>query len=260
MTPSYSIVIPARYGSSRFPGKPLFKLAGRELLLHVVDRARESGAEDIVVATDDERIAARCKAEDVDVQMTAASHPSGTDRIAEVADARGWEGSRLIVGLQGDEPMTEPAHLDQLAANLAAHAEAQMATLSVPVASMEDYRNPNRVKVVTDSRGLALYFSRSPIPFVRDRQDDDTTAILAHARIHLGIYAYRRRFLEVYRSLTATELESLEQLEQLRVLCHGYRIHVGEIAAAAPAGVDHPDDVASVEKALRLRPAGKDQA
>ncbi len=243
----YNIVIPARYASSRFPGKPLFELRGRPMILHTVDRARESGAASVVVATDDERIVAVCQQAAIDVHMTRADHPSGTDRIAEVAKARGWAADTTIVGLQGDEPTTPASHLDSLAANLEKNHDADMATLCMAITSEDDYRNPHRVKVVRDHRGMALYFSRAPIPWRRDTIPGNT---FPDAFLHLGLYAYRCEFLNAYSALASCLIEDEEQLEQLRVLYHGGKIHVGLVPATIARGVDQPDDVPVVESIL----------
>lgn len=246
----YTIVIPARYASSRFPGKPLHPLNGKAMILHTVDRARESAADTVVVATDDERILRVCKDAGVDVQMTEASHPSGTDRIAEVARSRQWSGERLIVGLQGDEPATPAHHLDLLAGNLAAASEADMATLCMPIETPEDYRDQNRVKVVRDRHDMALYFSRASIPVRRDVSASQGQGSFPDAFLHIGLYAYRCGFLLEYQNLPACTLEQEEQLEQLRVLYHGGRIHVGEVESSRARGIDHPDDVAVLEPLL----------
>lgn len=244
---SYAIVIPARYGSSRFPGKMLAPLVdGTPMVLHTWQRACESRASEVVIATDDDRIADTCRSAGALVEMTDESHPSGTDRIAEVASHRGWPAEQIIVGLQGDEPATPPEWLDLLAHNLSQHAEADMATLAVPIESRADYLDPNRVKLVTDTHGMALYFSRAPIPWRRDNQDEHS---FPEALLHLGLYAYRRSFLAGYSSMPPARIEEEEKLEQLRVLYAGGRIHVGSVAGHAQ-GVDHPDDVAGAERAL----------
>lgn len=244
----FHVVIPARYASTRFPGKPLHPLLGKPMILHVVERANASGAASVVVATDDERIAAVCMNVDVDVVMTRADHPSGTDRIAEVAKVKNWVGDTRVVGLQGDEPGMPSAHIDRLAANLNQHPEAAMATLCFPVQSYEDWQNPDRVKVVRDHSGMALYFSRAAIPFVREQQNE---AVPSEACIHIGMYAYRAEFLNLYADLKSSNLESSEQLEQLRVLDAGYKIHVDEVKEATAHGVDRLDDVATMEKILQ---------
>ncbi len=249
---TYTIVIPARYASSRFPGKPLHLLNGKPMILHTVARARESAAQAVVVATDDERIRAVCAAAGVDVQMTDPDHPSGTDRIAEVARSRNWEHSRLIVGLQGDEPATPAPHLDLLASNLERVTDADMATLCMPIQTLQDYRDANRVKVVRDSRDMALYFSRASIPVRRDVTVPGGTAGENYpaSYLHIGLYAYRCGYLLDYHALEACMLEREEQLEQLRVLFHGGRIHVGLVEASKARGIDHPDDVAVLEPVL----------
>ncbi|ASJ75006.1 3-deoxy-manno-octulosonate cytidylyltransferase [Granulosicoccus antarcticus] len=249
---SYTIVIPARYASSRFPGKPLHLLNGKPMILHTIARAQESAAESVIVATDDERIRAVCVEAGVDVQMTDPDHPSGTDRIAEVARVRNWDQGRVIVGLQGDEPATPAHHLDLLAGNLERVAEADMATLCMPIQNVQDYRDANRVKVVRDKRDMALYFSRASIPVRRDLSvtDDGAADSFPAAFLHIGLYAYRCGYLLDYHELKACTLELEEQLEQLRVLYHGGRIHVGEVEASSARGIDHPDDVAVLEPLL----------
>jgi len=246
----FHVVIPARFASTRFPGKPLHPLLGKPMILHVVERANASGAQSVVVATDDDRIAEVCANADVEVVMTRADHPSGTDRIVEVAKHKNWRGNTRIVGLQGDEPGMPSSHIDRLAANLNQHPDAAMATLCFPVQSYEDWQNPDRVKVVKDHKGMALYFSRSPIPFLRD-SDAAPTAVPSDACIHIGIYAYRAEFLNLYASLKSSSLEVSEQLEQLRVLDAGHRIHVDEVSEATAHGVDRPDDVLAMEKILQ---------
>ena len=243
----YTIVIPARYASSRFPGKMLVPLRGRPMILHTLARAGASGADEVIVATDDERIAGVCHAAGALVEMTAASHPSGTDRIAEVAERRGWAPERAIVGLQGDEPATPPGRLDALAAQLAEHPDADMATLCRRIDDVADYASTDRVKVVRDARGMALYFSRAPIPWRRDACADSTHP---EAFLHIGLYAYRAAFLGRYGAMAECTLEVEEKLEQLRVLHHGGRIHVAEASGAPGRGVDRPDDVAVVEGEL----------
>ncbi|MFK7855197.1 MAG: 3-deoxy-manno-octulosonate cytidylyltransferase, partial [Granulosicoccus sp.] len=243
---------PARYASNRFPGKPLHLINAQPMILHTAMRAQESNASLIVVATDDERIRRVCDEAGIEVEMTDANHPSGTDRIAEVAVKRGWSEETVIVGLQGDEPATPAHHLDLLASNLMRHADAEMATLCMPIASSEDYNNTNRVKVVRDHRDMALYFSRAAIPTRRrDSQNNPAeTDSFPQAFLHIGIYAYRCGYLSRYTSLPHCELEREEQLEQLRVLYHGGRIHAGQVELSDSRGVDHPDDVPVLEKIL----------
>ncbi len=245
--PAYTVVIPTRWRASRFPGKPLHPLNGRAMVLHTLDRARESGAAEVVVATDDARIEAVCRSAGADVQMTASTHENGTQRIAEVAERRGWENARVIVGLQGDEPATPPAWLDRLAANLAARPEADMATLCTAVTDEATYRDPMRVKVVMDAAGMALYFSRAPVPHRRDAHGD---ASFPESWLHVGIYAYRREYLARYGSLAPSPAEREEMLEQLRVLHHGGRIHVDAVPAGSAHGVDRIEDVPAAERVL----------
>lgn len=244
MSASFRVAIPARYASTRFPGKPLTPIAGRAMLQHVWERACEAGAEEVVVATDDDRIAAAAAGFGATVCMTRAEHPSGTDRLAEVAETRGWPDDAIVVNLQGDEPLMPPVVLRQVAEDLAAFPDAALATLSVPLGDNGERDRPDIVKLVTDCAGYALYFSRAPIPYSRMPESAD-------AHRHLGIYAYRAGFLRRFSTLEPAPIERAEQLEQLRALWHGHRIHVTEAAAIPAAGVDHPDDVARVEAALR---------
>lgn len=249
MSSEYHIVIPSRFGSSRFPGKPLHPLNGKPMVLHVIDRANESNASSVVVATDDERIASICKDVGAEVEMTDISHVSGTDRIAEVARRRGWSDQSIVVGLQGDEPATPPSLLNRLAENLSIHNDADMATFCLPVSNKDEYLNPHRVKVVRDHRDMALYFSRASIPA---RRDTNPSSEYPASYIHVGLYAYRTQFLTQFSSLSPATIELEEQLEQLRVLYNGGKIHVGEIAELA-AGVDHPEDVPAIEALLNER-------
>jgi 3-deoxy-manno-octulosonate cytidylyltransferase (CMP-KDO synthetase) len=232
------IVIPARYASTRLPGKPLLKTTGKYLVQHVYERASQSRrAGQVVVATDDPRIVAAVEAFGGRVAWTRRDHPSGTDRVAEVA--RGLDAD-VIVNLQGDEPLIDPAALDLLPDLLARDPDADMATLAVPIASREQWLDPNCVKVVCDATGRALYFSRSPIPFVRDGQPQFAAEPPQFLQ-HLGLYAYRRRFLMSLSVLPPEPLEKLEKLEQLRVLALGRRIHVG-IVRQRSIGVDTRED------------------
>jgi len=247
----FHVVVPARYASSRFPGKPLHPLLGKPMVLHVVERAKASKAESVVVATDDERIASVCRQAGADVVMTREDHPSGTDRIAEVAQVKQWPASARIVGLQGDEPGMPSAHIDRLAENLLTHPDAAMATLCFKAQSVAEWVNPDRVKVVRDQRGMALYFSRAAIPHHRDGVGNGSSNVPSDVRIHIGIYAYRANFLACYSELQTSALESLEQLEQLRVLDAGYKLHVDEVNEAVAHGVDRLEDVASMEKIMQ---------
>ena len=244
--PNYRIVIPARYASTRFPAKVLHPINGMPMIIRVADRAKQSGASSVVIATDHADIKSVCLEHKLDVQMTSPDHPSGTDRIREVAIVRDWSDDTIIVGLQGDEPATPPSHLDLLASNLANRPEANMATLCTRLLSREDYLNPDRVKVVLNEQGYAMYFSRAPIPAMRD---NDTSLPLSY--LHVGLYAYRCDYLKTYGSLQPTELEKTEQLEQLRVLHYGGQIHVAEVEASEAVGVDRLEDVARIEQLIK---------
>jgi 3-deoxy-manno-octulosonate cytidylyltransferase (CMP-KDO synthetase) len=229
-----AIVIPARYGSRRLPGKPLLRTTGKYLIQHVYEQACQSRrASRVVVATDDPRIEAAVAGFGGEVLRTRRDHPSGTDRVAEVARQLDAE---VIVNLQGDEPLIEPATLDQLVDLVYEDRLADVATLATPFTSLEQWQDPNCVKVVCDARGRALYFSRSPIPYVRDGQPDFATEPPGFL-LHLGIYAYRRPFLLHLAASPPTALEKLEKLEQLRILAMGRPIRVG-LTRHAAVGVD----------------------
>lgn len=249
----FKVVIPARYASSRLPGKPLRELVGRPMIEHVYRRACESGAEQVIVATDDARIEAVARAFGATVEMTSPEHPSGTDRLAEVAERRNWPADAIVVNLQGDEPLMPPALVRQVADNLAAQPAAAIATLCTPITEAGEFFDSNVVKLVADVDGFALYFSRAPIPWSRDAfavSRERLPAGVAHRR-HLGLYAYRVSFLRAYRGLAPAPLEEAEMLEQLRALWHGYRIHVADAVAQPGPGVDVEADAARVEEALR---------
>jgi 3-deoxy-manno-octulosonate cytidylyltransferase (CMP-KDO synthetase) len=232
------VVIPARYSSSRLPGKPLLRETGKYLIQHVYEQARQSRhADTVIVATDDPRIEAAVRSFGGHVRMTRRDHPSGTDRVAEVAQALDAD---IIVNVQGDEPLIDPATLDLLPQLLMRDSSAAMATLAVPIRSAEQWRNPNCVKVVCDRAGRAMYFSRSAIPYVRDGEPDFCSEP-PFAFQHLGLYAYRRVFLLELAKLPPAPLERLEKLEQLRVLANGHHIQVGIIPHTS-IGVDTKDD------------------
>jgi 3-deoxy-manno-octulosonate cytidylyltransferase (CMP-KDO synthetase) len=230
-----AIIIPARYASRRLPAKPLLRETGKYLIQHVYERACEANAAHVVVATDVQRIFDAVQSFGGAVVMTRDDHPSGTDRVAEVAAQLDAD---IIVNLQGDEPLIEPATLDLVARLLEDDREAMMATLAVPITSLDQWRDPNCVKVVCDKAGRALFFSRSPIPFVRDGEPDFASGRFLQ---HLGLYAYRREFLLRLAQLPPEPLELTEKLEQLRVLALGYRIQVG-VVPHAHRGVDTPAD------------------
>jgi 3-deoxy-manno-octulosonate cytidylyltransferase (CMP-KDO synthetase) len=243
----FRVVIPARYASSRLPGKPLADIGGRPMVLHVLDRALQAGAESVVVATDDARVQQAVEAAGHQALMTSPAHQSGTERLVEVAETLGWPDDTLVVNVQGDEPLIDPALIREAARQLVLHGDAVMATLAHPIHDHADFVNPNVVKVVQDEAGYALYFSRAPIPWPRDAFASQQT--MPHelgALRHIGLYAYRAGFLRTYASLASSPLERYEMLEQLRVLWHGHRISLGVTPTAPAAGVDTPEDLARV--------------
>ena len=243
----FIVIIPARMASTRLPDKPLADLGGKPMVVRVAERARASGAERIIVATDHEAIAAACRAHGVEVCMTRADHPSGTDRIAEVARALNLAPGAVVVNLQGDEPLIDPALLAACAARIGA--TVPMATCAHPLHDMADAFNPNVVKVVLDKHGRALYFSRATIPWHRDgfAQSRDMAPAGYVPLRHIGLYAYSNAFLQEYPTLEASPLEQIEALEQLRVLWHGHAIAVHVTDTAPAAGVDTPEDLARVQ-------------
>lgn len=251
------VVIPARYASTRLPGKPLADIAGRPMIVRVAAAARRARTDGVWVATDDERVAAAVRQHGFDAVMTRANHVSGTDRIAEVADQLGWNDEDIVVNVQGDEPLLDPALIEVVAAALRDDADAAMATAAHPLGAAADLFNPNVVKVVCDARGRALYFSRAPIPWDRDRFADsrDELPVDLPAQRHIGLYAYRAGFLRRFGQLAVSPLERCESLEQLRALWHGYPIQVVSVDHAPAPGVDTPEDL---ERVRRLFDAGKD--
>ncbi|MEE4893829.1 3-deoxy-manno-octulosonate cytidylyltransferase [Pseudomonas alliivorans] len=254
MTTDFTVVIPARYGSSRFPGKPLKVIAGKPMVQLVWEQARKSNAQRVVVATDDARIFEACQAFGAEVLMTCDDHNSGTDRLAEVATKLGLAADAIVVNVQGDEPMIPPAVIDQVASNLAAHPEAGISTLAEPIDDVAALFNPNVVKVSSDINGLALTFSRAPLPWARDAlavSRDELPAGVPYRR-HIGIYAYRAGFLHDFVSWGPCQLENTENLEQLRALWNGVRIHVADALEALPAGVDTPEDLERVRRLLEV--------
>lgn len=250
---SFVVVIPARYASTRLPGKPLADIHGKPMVQHVVEKALQSGADRVIVATDDERVqqalAPFAAAAGFEVCMTSPDHQSGTERLAEVCRHYGFAADTIIVNVQGDEPLIPPAIIRQVADNLAA-ASAPMATLSVPIMDAEEAFNPNAVKVVTDREGYALYFSRASIPWDRDRFAQNREQIGDHYQRHIGIYAYRAGFIQRYVDWAPSVLEQVEALEQLRVLWYGEKIHVAQALQAPPVGVDTQADLDKVRALL----------
>jgi 3-deoxy-manno-octulosonate cytidylyltransferase (CMP-KDO synthetase) len=262
----FDVIIPARFASTRLPGKPLADIAGRPMVVHVAERARESGARHIWVATDDQRVAEVVERAGFDAVMTRADHPSGTDRLAEVVAHKNLAAQDIVVNVQGDEPLIAPALIRDVAAMLAGNTDAAMATACHRLHSLQDLFNPNVVKVVCDARGRARYFSRAPIPFGRDawgpllgdllagRPDAAALQRLQSEPLpaqfpcfrHIGIYAYRVAFLGLYATLSPSPLEEVEALEQLRALWHGHEIAVSVCHQAPAAGVDTPEDLQRV--------------
>lgn len=252
MNSAFTVVIPARYASSRLPGKPLQEIAGQPMIQHVWQQACKSSAQRVLVATDDARIVEACRGFGAEVLLTRSEHNSGTDRLAEVASTLGLADDAIVVNVQGDEPLIPPAIIDQVAANLAAHPQAAIATLAEPIEAADSLFNPNVVKVVSDRNGLALTFSRAPLPWARDAFAVDRQQLPAGVpyRRHIGIYAYRAQFLHDFVAWGPCWLEDSECLEQLRALWHGVRIHVADAVQRPPAGVDTPDDLERVRRLL----------
>lgn len=250
---TFTVVIPARFASTRLPGKPLLTLGDRPMLQHAWERACASAADSVIIATDDERIAAAAAAWGADVCLTSAAHASGTDRLAEVAALRALDEEAVVVNVQGDEPLIPPAVIDQVANNLAASRACAIATLCEPLETVAQLADPNVVKVVRDGRERALYFSRAPVPFARDQQPMEAAAALPEAGQwwrHIGLYAYRAGFLHRFVAWGPAPLEQLEQLEQLRALYYGEQIHVAEACEPVPGGVDTAADLEAVRARL----------
>ena len=249
--PPFVVAIPARYGSTRLPGKPLQLIGGEPLVLHVARRALAAGATAVVVATDDQRIADALCDRGVSVAMTRADHASGSDRLAECAEQLRWPDEAIVVNLQGDEPLAPASGIRAVAAALAS-SDAPMATLATPIGNVEELLSPHCVKVVASIDGYALYFSRAPLPWPRDAFAVSRDQLPAHAPFlrHIGIYAYRAGFLRRFAKLAPTPLERAESLEQLRALEHGYRIALRLAPEPFPPGVDTPEDLARVQEVL----------
>lgn len=243
---SFNVIIPARLASTRLPNKPLADLGGKPMVVRVAERAMQSGASQVVVATDHADIIKACEQHGVNAQLTRADHPSGTDRIAEVAAALGLPSDAVVVNVQGDEPLIDPALIAATAALIAK--DVPMATAAHPIADLTEVFNPNVVKVVLDKVGRALYFSRATIPWHRDgfAQSKETVPAGYQPLRHIGLYAYSNAFLQTYPKLALSPLEQIEALEQLRVLWHGFPIAVHVTQTAPAAGVDTPEDLARV--------------
>ncbi len=246
----FKIVIPARYASTRLPGKPLMDIGGKPMIQMVYENACSSMASTVVIATDDRRIQEAAEGFGAEVCMTENTHRSGTDRIAEVVRKMGWSDDTIVVNIQGDEPTMPPVLANQVALDMQTHQRANITTLSTPIHDRDQLFDPNVVKVVTDAEGYALYFSRAPIPWHRDEfahQDHPLPQDTKFAR-HIGLYAYRAGYLDRYINLPPSELELAESLEQLRVLSHGGCIHVSEAQQEPGPGIDTADDLESARK------------
>lgn len=249
---SFKVVIPARLGSTRLPNKVLREVAGAPLLEHVYRRGCESGAAEVVIATDSEQVQKLAEAFGARVCMTDTSHQSGTDRVHEVVSVLGWDASSIVVNLQGDEPAMPPRLIRQVANNLAQHPEAEIATLCYVIDDWEDWQDPGLVKVIRDTNNMALYFSRAPIPCDRSATlQQEKRLPAAGAWGHIGLYAYRASALQHYSVLPVSRLESSEALEQLRALANGMRIHVDEAETRPGTGVDTEADLATVVTELQ---------
>ena len=255
MKTDFKVVIPARYASSRLPGKPLLNLAGRPMIEHVYRCAQESGAQQVVVATDDLRIQEACLKFGAEVCMTAENHPSGTDRIAEVVSLMCWPDSSIVINLQGDEPLMPPGLIVQLAEDMAKHQDAGIATLCTPIHTAADLLDPHIVKVVMDEQGYALYFSRAAIPWDRNAFEITTAELPRNSRHyrHIGLYAYHAGFIRRYSQLAPCYIEITESLEQLRALWHGVKIHVSITETPPGHGVDTEKDLERVAGLIEKR-------
>lgn len=253
---AFTVLVPARLASSRLPDKPLADIAGKPMVVRVAERARRSGAARVVVAADSESILRACESHGVQAVLTRADHPSGTDRLAEASTLLGLADDDIVVNVQGDEPLIDPELVDGVAALLAGRPDAAMATAAHPIDAVGEFTNPNVVKVVTDQQGLALYFSRAPIPWDRDAFSRGIATLPQPAPLrHVGLYAYRCGFLRRFPALPPAPLEQLEALEQLRALWHGHRIAVLVVAHAPGPGVDTPEDLERVRALWSTRGA-----
>lgn len=245
---TFTVIIPARFGSTRLPGKPLLDIAGKPMIQRVYEQAAQSAASRVIVATDDERILSAAQAFGAEAVLTSAAHESGTDRLQEVATRMGFAEDEIVVNVQGDEPLIPPAVINQVARNLAEHFDAGIATLLEPITGIDTVFNPNAVKVTVDKRGRALYFSRAPIPWCRDSFGDQQRVMPVGVKYlrHIGIYAYRVSLLNQFVGWPIGVLEHSERLEQLRAMENGIVIMAHEAVAPIPAGVDTLEDLNAV--------------
>lgn len=254
MMTSFVAVIPARYASSRLPGKPLLEIAGKPMIIHVAEKAIASGARAVWVATDNQEIFETVKRHGMNVCLTSEKHPTGTDRIAETVQQLKLSDDEIVVNVQGDEPLIEPQIIRQVADDLSSHKAAAIATMAHPIKDAAEMFNPNVVKVVIDKTGYALYFSRAPIPFARDAFAKDAKSLPGNFPVyrHLGLYAYRVNFLKQYPHLEGAAIEKFEALEQLRALWHGFKISVALTQEAPQPGIDTEEDLERVRKLFDL--------
>lgn len=258
---NFIVVIPSRYGSTRFPGKPLANIEGKPMVVRVAERAKAAGASNIYIATDDERIQNEVSKNGFNSIMTKRNHETGTDRLAEVADLLNLDNDVIVVNVQGDEPLIDPSLIQAVAKLLASHDDCSISTAAYKIRDASSIWNPSIVKVVTDKNGRALYFSRAPIPWNRSHFkneidlpiSDRTLPENMHILHHIGIYGYRAGFLRQYPKLSQSHLERLESLEQLRALWHGYKIAVYETEQSPAPGVDQPEDLQTILKLWKER-------
>lgn len=250
--PDFTVLIPARMASSRLPNKPLADVCGVPMIVRVARQAQKSQAKQVVVAADDTRIVQVCAQHGIQALLTRQNHPSGSDRLAEACQQLGLSSNELVVNVQGDEPLIDPDLINHVAQALAANAHASMSTAAHAITTVEDFNNPNVVKVVTDAHQIALYFSRAPIPWWRDGPTDPLHRQLPHPAPlrHVGIYAYRASFLTLFPQLSPAPMETMESLEQLRALWHGHKIAVHISEQAPGPGVDTPEDLERVRALL----------
>lgn len=252
----FTVIIPARYASTRLPGKPLADIVGKPMIVRVMEQAQQSSATRIIIATDNQQVFDVVKAHGGEVVLTSEKHHSGTERLAEVIEQFQFADDEIIVNVQGDEPLIPPVIIDQVAENLA-QAKAGMATLAVPIEHADEAFNPGAVKVVTDKNGYALYFSRATIPWERDRFAESKASIGNFYLRHIGVYAYRAGFIRQYIQWQPSQLEQIEMLEQLRVLWYGEKIHVAVAKETPAVGVDTAEDLAAVCKIYQQKQLAK---
>ncbi|MBV1869477.1 MAG: 3-deoxy-manno-octulosonate cytidylyltransferase [Gammaproteobacteria bacterium] len=246
---SFNVVIPARYASTRLPGKPLKDIAGKPMVQHVFEQAQKSAAQEVIVATDDERILVAVESFGGKAVLTSTCHESGTDRLEEVARIMSWADEQIIVGVQGDEPLIPPVVINQVADNLSSRPEFSISTLQEKISSLAEIMDPNVVKTAVDQAGAALYFSRAPIPYGRDCFPESIPEGIEYYR-HIGIYGYRVKFLRQFAGWDMSPLEKAEKLEQLRAMWYGAKIHLDEALETPPKGVDTQEDLEYIRRLL----------